>query len=129
MKALVSSMQDNLVVQVEPDNNIFEVADTLKWVDCTNNIVAGQYTYADGQFTPYVPPAPTAEQNKAIAVSLLSATDWTSIGDVGNPQMSNPYLVNQVAFITWRSQIRAIAVNPMAGNLDWPTQPTEQWSN
>ena len=65
---------------------------------------------------------------KAQAVSILNATDWTSIGDVGNPQMSNPYLVNQAAFIAYRSQIRNYAVNPVADPV-WPTQPTEEWSN
>ena len=64
---------------------------------------------------------------KAQAVAILQATDWTSIGDVGNPQLSNPYLVNQGAFIAYRSQIRALAVNPVEFP-DWPTQPTEQWS-
>lgn len=64
---------------------------------------------------------------KVQAVSILQATDWTSIGDVGNPQMSNPYLVNQAAFISYRSQIRALAVNPVADPV-WPTAPTEQWS-
>lgn len=59
---------------------------------------------------------------------ILSTTDWTSISDVGNPQMSNPYLVNQGAFISYRSQIRNYAVNPVVDPV-WPTQPTEQWSN
>lgn len=65
---------------------------------------------------------------KAQATQILQATDWTSIGDVGNPQMSNPYLVNQAAFIAYRSTIRNYAVNPVADPV-WPTQPTEQWSN
>ena len=65
---------------------------------------------------------------KAQAVQILQNTDWTSIGDVGNPQMSNPYLVNQAAFIDYRSQVRALAVNPIA-NPVFPTQPTEQWSS
>ena len=65
---------------------------------------------------------------KAQAVQILSDTDWTSIGDVGNPQMSNPYLVNQAAFISYRSQIRNYAVNPVVDPV-WPEQPTEQWSN
>jgi 5-enolpyruvylshikimate-3-phosphate synthase len=65
---------------------------------------------------------------KQQAVAILNATDWTSIGDVGNPQTANPYLVNQVAFITYRSAIRALAVNPVADPV-WPTQPTEQWSS
>ena len=64
----------------------------------------------------------------AQAKDILTATDWTSIPDVGNPTASNPYLVNQSAFIAYRSQIRALAINPVA-NPVWPTQPTEQWSS
>lgn len=70
-----------------------------------------------------------AKQNcKSQAVSILQQTDWTSIGDVGNPQTANPYLVNQVAFITYRNTIRGYAVNPVE-NPVWPTAPTEQWSS
>lgn len=87
--------------------------------------------YVDGQFVAPPTPAPTPEelqaQCKTIAIGILNTTDWTSIGDVGNPQMSNPYLVNQAAFISYRSQIRALAVNPVADPV-WPTAPTEQWS-
>ena len=93
-----------------------------------NQCVAGDW----GQVAEYVPPppyVPTAEDNKQTAVSLLQATDWTTIADVGNPQMSNPYLSNQAEFIQWRSAIRQYAVYPVPGNIDWPTQPTEQWSN
>ena len=62
------------------------------------------------------------------AKAILTATDWTSISDVGDPAKSNPYLVNQAEFITFRSTIRNYAVNPVA-NPVWPIQPTEQWSN
>lgn len=62
------------------------------------------------------------------AKTILTATDWTSIPDVGSSTASNPYLVNQAAFIAYRSQIRALAVNPVA-NPVWPVQPTEQWSS
>ena len=65
---------------------------------------------------------------KATAQQLLQATDWTSIADVGNPDMSNPYLVNQAEFIAYRSTVRNYAVNPVEFP-DWPTLPTEQWSN
>jgi hypothetical protein len=86
-------------------------------------------TYENGQFIPYVSPPPTAEENKQKAIKLLQETDWTSVADVGNPELSNPYLINQAEFIVWRSSVRAIAVNPTAGNLTWPTKPQEQWSN
>ena len=64
---------------------------------------------------------------KQKAVALLQATDWTTIPDVANPSASNPYLMNQGAFIAWRSQVRALAVNPVA-NPVVPAQPTEEWS-
>jgi hypothetical protein len=65
---------------------------------------------------------------KKQASELLYATDWTTIPDVANPSDSNPYLTNQREFMTWRSEIRQLAVNPVA-NPVWPTQPTPQWGN
>jgi hypothetical protein len=85
-------------------------------------------TYENGQFIPYAPPAPTAEENKERAVKLLQQTDWTTVADVGNPELSNPYLINQAQFIAWRSQVRAVAVNPVEGFDVIPAKPQEQWS-
>ena len=68
----------------------------------------------------------TACKNQASA--LLSQTDWTSIADVANPAVSNPYLMNQPAFLSYRSQVRQLAVYPVA-NPVWPTMPTAQWSS
>ena len=64
---------------------------------------------------------------KQEAQRLLQATDWTATVDISNPQYSNPYLMNQDAFLAYRSAVRAIAVNPVADPV-WPTLPTEQWS-
>jgi hypothetical protein len=64
---------------------------------------------------------------KQQAVTLLQATDWTTIPDVANPSASNPYLMNQAAFAAYRSQVRALAVNPVA-NPVFPAQPNEEWS-
>ena len=88
--------------------------------------VAGDY----GPIAVYVPPppyVPTASDNKATAQGILSSTDWTTIADVANP-INSPYLTNQAAFLAYRNTIRGIAVNPTAGNLTWPTQPTDTWS-
>jgi hypothetical protein len=72
----------------------------------------------------------TPEQSfcKSTAQYILSATDWTSVADVGDPVKSNPYLINQAEFIAYRSTIRNYAVNPV-DTPTWPTQPTEQWSS
>jgi hypothetical protein len=86
-------------------------------------------TYVDGEFIPYVAPPPSAEENKQTAINLLQQTDWTSVADVGNPDMSNPHLMNQAEFIAWRSQVRAIAVNPVAGANIFSSKPQEQWSS
>ena len=78
---------------------------------------------------PYPPPPPvppTAEQNKNTASQLLTNTDWTTIPDVANP-INDPYLGNQADFIAYRNTIRAIAVYPPAGQVTWPTAPTEIW--
>jgi len=68
-------------------------------------------------------------QNKQQATQLLTNTDWTAIPSVGDSQLSNPYLVNQTAFLSYRSQVRAIAVNPPPTPVtNWPVLPSEQWS-
>ena len=125
MFALISPNENNRICQV--DATEFPVADPLFWVECPADCNTG-WTYIDGQFIPPAPYVPTADQNKATATQLLQTTDWTTIADVGNPQMSNPYLANQAEFIAYRNVVRQYAVYPTPGTIDWPTIPTEQWS-
>jgi hypothetical protein len=67
--------------------------------------------------------------NTENAKALLSATDWTAIASVANPQDSQPYLTNQAAFLSYRSAVRDIAVNPPAVPATFPTVPKPTWSN
>lgn len=95
--------------------------------------VAGPgWTYVDGVFIAPPVPAPTPEELialcKSTATSILTSTDWTAIPDVADPLKSDPYLVNQAAFVAYRSTVRNYAVNPVTDPV-WPTAPTEQWSN
>lgn len=76
---------------------------------------------------PVVPP--TAEQNKNKAVRLLNESDWTATATIADPAVSNPYLMNQAEFLTYRSELREIAVDPQDGFLTWPTKPNEVWSS
>lgn len=72
----------------------------------------------------------TRQENKAIADQKLNETDWTAIPSVADPAQSNPYLMNQSAFLSYRSQVRAIAVNPPDTQVgSWPQLPDEQWSS
>jgi hypothetical protein len=94
-----------------------------QWAD---NAMAA-WTVANTPVPPPPPTPPTAEENKATAVSLLQATDWTQIPSVSDPALSNPYLANKLAFDQYRNAIRQYAVYPVAGNINWPAEPTENW--
>ena len=72
--------------------------------------------------------AELAANNKTKATTILTNTDWTSIADVADPEKSNPYLMNQAEFISYRSTVRAIAVNPTFDAV-FPTEPNEVWSS
>lgn len=67
------------------------------------------------------------QQVKQQASTLLSATDWTAIPSVSDPAQSNPFLANQEAFLQYRNQVRAIAVNPPTYVSSWPAVPNEVW--
>jgi hypothetical protein len=68
------------------------------------------------------------QANKQQASSLLSASDWTAIPTVADPAQSNPYLANQAAFLEYRNQLRAIAINPPVVVQSWPVEPDEIWA-
>lgn len=93
------------------------------FADCA----AGKY----GAVAPFEPPPPlpqpSAQDNKAAAERRLTATDWVNQPDVYDPA-NTPHLTNRDAFIAYRSQVRAILVSPVDGNLDWPEEPAALWS-
>lgn len=76
---------------------------------------------------PVPPHVPTADENKATAMSRLTTTDWTQIPSVSDKAVSNPFLVNATEFAEYRNLLREIAVNPVAGDLVWPVKPDEIW--
>jgi hypothetical protein len=92
--------------------------------DWANNCLA-VWTVAN---TPVPPSPPTAEENKQTAISLLQQTDWTQIPSVSDPALSNPYLANKNAFDSYRNAVRQYALNPVAGDITWPTMPQEVWT-
>lgn len=133
-KALISTIEPKetgyRVAQVVNQGQTFSVSNELFWVDCADDVVQDEFWYDPlDQTIKAVPPhVATAEENKATAMTRLANTDWVNQPDVTNPDI-NPHLLNHAEFITYRSQIRAIAVSPVAGNLTWPIQPTPQWSS
>lgn len=111
------------------DNEIygFDVSDPSQVIAMNELLATGTWTNVTGSWPP-PPGPPTADQNKSKAVSLLQQTDWVNEPDVYDPA-SDPHLLNRQDFLDYRAQLRPIAVTPTAGNLDWPTLPTAQWSS
>jgi hypothetical protein len=68
------------------------------------------------------------DSNKQQAEILLQQTDWTTIPDVSDPALSNPYLTNAAEFAAYRSAIRKIAVNPPVTVGAWPDKPQTVWA-
>jgi len=97
--------------------------------DLIDQAISNGWTNVTGSWPPPAPPAPpTADDNKATAKALLADTDWSEVPSV-NDQSLSPHLDNGAAFVTYRTAIRSIAVNPVAGDIVWPAQPKAQWSN
>jgi hypothetical protein len=112
-----------------------DVAGWIEYIDDKpNEDITVLPTWADNAMaawtvanTPVPPTPPTADDNKATAVSLLQGTDWTQIPSVSDPALSNPYLGNKLAFDQYRNDVRQYAVYPVEGNITWPTPPVENW--
>jgi hypothetical protein len=67
--------------------------------------------------------------NKQQASQLLYDTDWTTIPDVSNPELSSPYLLNAAEYIAYRNLVRPIAIDPPLEPItEWPVKPQAQWS-
>jgi len=100
-----------------------EITELPAWA----NTCVQEWEAADYEHKHPPPPLPTANDNKNTAVGLLSETDWTALPDVSDPLKSNPYLANASEFNTYRNAVRQIAINPVAGDIDWPVMPNEDW--
>jgi len=97
--------------------------------DLIDQAIANGWVNVTGNWPPIPTPSePTAEDNKAKAKQLLADTDWSEVPSV-NDQSLSPHLDNGAAFVAYRSAIRSIAVNPVAGDIVWPAQPKAQWGN
>jgi hypothetical protein len=95
--------------------------------DLIDQAIANGWEDVTGSWPP-LPQPPTADDNKEYAKARLAETDWSEIPSVNDASFS-PHLDNGAAFVTYRTIIRSIVVNPVAGDIVWPVQPKAQWSN
>jgi hypothetical protein len=77
------------------------------------------------------PPPPSdealLESCKSKAKHLLKETDWVELPSVTD-ETQNKYLLNQSEFLIFRSQVRALAINPIT-NAVFPAIPVSVWSS
>lgn len=109
-----------------PPDDCIEISDE-QWTFFLNNQGGSRWNGSDAEIYTPAAPTPTEEDNKTSARQRLQATDWVNGADVYDTAR-NPHLTNRDAFLDYRSWCRNIAVNPVAGNLDWPIEPTAVWS-
>lgn len=110
---------------------------TVSWIEYTdgpNQTIVVLPVWAENAIdawdvanTPPAPPGPpTADENAATALGLLTDSAWAATVDIAT--ISNtPYLSNQAAFLTYRDTVRNMQIYPSAGTLVWPTLPTATW--
>jgi hypothetical protein len=125
---------------IPADVHALQWQDTAGWIEYNSPLVQNQpitelpswanccMTKWSEANTPAPPAPPTAEQNKQIASNKLYETDWTTIPDVSDSAKSNPYLSNTQDFVIYRNAVRQYAVYPVAGNVNWPTEPQAIWT-
>jgi hypothetical protein len=113
-------------VGASPTDDCIEISDE-QWQFFLDNQGRSRWNGTDVE--PYTPsaPIPTEEDNKTYALQRLQSTDWVNGADVYDTSR-NPHLLNRDEFLVYRSWCRNIAVNPVAGNLDWPTEPVASWN-
>lgn len=92
------------------------------YVEIPDNVQAGYgYTY-DSATQNWQDPVAPASQNQEIASERLKKSDWTQLPDVGLT------LANVAEWRTYRAALRSIATNPQAGNIEFPEEPSEDYS-
>lgn len=102
------------------DNQVYayDPADQQSYIDAA---IAAGWTEVTGNW----PPPPTDDDLKQIckgeAKSRLESTDYSQLPDV------DATLVNRADFVTYRTQIRDLYLNPVT-NPVWPTEPVAVWS-
>ena len=101
-----------------------DITELPSWVNCCLTA----WDVANNPPPPPPPEPPTAEENKQTAIYLLQQTDWTQIPSVSDPALSNPYLANKDKFDIYRNSVRQYALNPVAGDINWPVAPQEVWT-
>jgi hypothetical protein len=112
---------------LDPDIQVYPITDD-QFVAIQADPNFGHWKLVSGELQHLPDTGASAPENKAEAERRLAATDWVNQPDVYDPA-NTPHLTNRDAFLTYRAEVRVIAVTPVDGTLNWPTEPTAVWSS
>lgn len=105
-----------------PANNDVYGYDTTDQQNFIDSAIAAGWQEVTGNW----PPSPTEDQLKLNckdeAKQRLERTDYSQLPDV------DATLVNRAEFVTYRTQIRDLYLNPVA-NPVWPNEPIAIWNS
>ena len=128
-KSLINPDKQNIVIQIEDVENVFDVAEPLYWVDCDDSISVLSWKHTGGVFVNegYVN---TAEDNAYAAGLMLVEYGYNGVtASMGNSELSNPYITNYANIETITNQLKLIVMKPTAGNNVLPKPILIQWSD
>lgn len=103
-----------------------DVASERGWILVSDDAAIG-WDYIDGKFIDNRPQSDYTEINRQQAMSILQETDWVELHSVSD-STNDVYLSNVNDFLSYRSVIRSIAVNPPNQQIEFPQKPQEIWS-
>jgi hypothetical protein len=112
MKALISPMQNDAVVQVVADDKVFDVAEPLYWQECPSIVTAYEFAYKNLEYIHYTPASevPTVVTMRQARLALLQE-GLLAIVDV---EIAQGEKADQ---ISWEYATEVSRYDPMVKNL------------
>lgn len=107
-------------IEFKPVDFVQPPNEPINNMDRFQGVIASWETIDYQHKNPPPPPPPTADQNKMVGESKLAQTDWAMLPDVN--------ITNRDDFAAYRNAVRAIVLDPVAGDIDWPVEPKAVWS-
>jgi hypothetical protein len=132
MKALIDPRYNNRICQVEPNENIFEVAEPLYWADCPDDITTAHefdgvtYTLPSYEYTDVevLKNSNLTDEQKLLLIidernKRLSACDWTQLPDV-----AAVHTIEWLgAWVVYRQALRDLPATVDVNNPAFPIPP------
>jgi hypothetical protein len=125
MKALISPEENNRILEIKKDLEVFSVALPFYWIDCSEEITSDWQYNGITFIAPEDPKKIIKKQAYDLVIEdikdRLKESDWTQLPDVST------YYGKEVtkSWINYRNKLRTLLENPLLDpiNIDLPSPP------